>query len=54
VIVSEKLPTNNFGGFQIFLSDELRLSVEEKQRSPPLPLLEEQVPALERSVKRSA
>jgi hypothetical protein len=54
VIVSEKLPTNNFGGLQIFLSDELRLSVEEKERSPALPLLEEQVPALERSVKGSA
>ena len=54
MIGPEKLPTDGFDRFEVLLGDELRLPVEEEQRSPPLPLLEQQVPALRGAVKGGA
>ena len=54
MIGPEKLPTDGIDRFEVLLGDELRLPVEEEQRSPPLPLLEQQVPALLGAVKGGA
>ena len=54
MIGPEKLPTDGLDRFEVLLGDEVRLPVEEEQRSPPLPLLEQQVPALLGAVKGGA
>ena len=54
MIGSKKLPADGFDRFEVLLGDEVWLAVEEEQRSPPLPLLEQQVPALLGAVKGGA
>jgi hypothetical protein len=53
VISVKKLPINFVHSFQIFLVDLIGLSVEEQEWSPPLPLIEQEIPALGRAVERS-
>ena len=46
MIRAEELAPDLVDRFEILLADEVRLTIEEQERRPTVPLLEEEVPTL--------